>query len=369
MNRSDQPTIPWAKPSFWGNEKRYVADALESAWISGGAYIDRLEREFAQILGRKHILTCSNGTTAILLSYLSLGLQPGDEVIVPGFAFMAAANMALHMKLRPVFAEVDPRTWCITADDIEKKITSRTRIIVPIHTYGNVCNMPDIVELARRRDLVVIEDCAESLFSSYDGQYCGTFGHIATFSFHATKTITTGEGGLVVTNDDGCQRQMLLYRSHGLRQRGVYYHEVPGHNFRLTNLQAAVGCAQLEHLETIISIRKKIHRHYRSKLDGHDGVTLQHFPEKVNPVLWAFALRLDTRAFSQGRDTVIRQLEEKGIETRPGFVASSLLPIYERHSLPICEEISRTTISLPTFAALQDEQVEFICGQLLSLKR
>lgn len=369
MRQSDQLVIPWQRPVFWGNEKRYVTDALESTWISGGAYIERLEHELSRILGRKHALTCSNGTTALLLSYLSLGLQPGDEVIVPGFAFMAAANMALHMKLKPVFAEVDRRTWCITADAVEAKITSRTRIIVPIHSYGNVCNMPEIMELAKRKKLVVIEDCAESIFSEYDSQYCGTFGRIGTFSFHAAKTITTGEGGLVVTDSDKAYRQMLLCRNQGFARPGTYYHEVAGYNFRLTNLQAALGCAQLEQIETIISERKRIHQGYIKQLRGRDAITLQHFPGRVNSVLWAIAVRLDTRAFPQGRDTVMQQLRERNIETRPGFVASSLLPIYEPHSLPICEEISRNTISLPTFAALQDEQIEFICAQLLSLKR
>jgi len=194
--------IPWAKPNYWGNEIQYVNQALESTWISGGPFLDKFERSFSDIFDKKHALAVSNGTTAIHLAYLALGLKPGDEVIVPGFGFQAAANIALQMKLHPVFAEVDPQTWCLAAKDAEKKITSKTKAIVPVHTYGNVCDMDAILKIVKQNQLTVIEDCAESLFSKYQGKYSGTFGEISTFSFQATKTIITGEGGLVLTNDD-----------------------------------------------------------------------------------------------------------------------------------------------------------------------
>jgi perosamine synthetase len=361
--------IPWAKPSFWGKETEYMVEALQSTMISGGPFIEKLERQFSEIFNTKYVLSTSNGTASLHLAYLSIGLQPGDEIIVPGFAFMAAANIALHMKLKPVFAEVDPNTWCLTAPEIEKKITARTRAIVPVHTYGNMCPMPAIMELAKGKGITVIEDCAESLFSRYAGRYCGTFGDVNTFSFHATKTITTGEGGLVVTEDEDIYRKMLLYRSHGLLQRGRYYHELPGHNFRLTNLQAALGCAQLEQRERIVSERRRVHRQYKKHLAGKEGITLQEFEPNVDPILWALAARLDERAFPQGRDGVIEQLRERGIETRPGFIASSLMKIYEPHRLPISEAISQAVISLPTFATLTDEQIQAICTQILRLKR
>ena len=364
-----QSQIPWAKPSFWGSEQAYVSDALQSSWISGGVYLQRLEQRFSQLLGKKYVLATSSGTTAILLSYLAAGLRAGDEVIVPGFAFMAAANMALHMKAKPVFAEVDPHTWCITAGEVERRITPKTRAVIPIHTYGNMCNMAEITALADSRGILVLEDCAEALFSRHDGRYCGTLGYVNSFSFHATKAITTGEGGMVVTDHEGAYRKLLLYRSHGLLERGTYHHEVPGYNFRLTNIQAALGYAQLEHYETIISERKRVHQQYKEALEGEEGVTLQEFDHRVDPVLWAFAVRLDPRAFPQGRDSVIEQLRARSIETRPGFVASSLLEIYGSHSLPLCEELSKSIISLPTFATLQNEQVQLICRQLQALKR
>jgi len=361
--------IPWAKPALWGREKDYIINALESLWISGGEYIERLENDFAELFNKKCVLAVCNGTAAIQLPYLALGLKPGDEVIVPGFSFMAAANLALQMNLRPVFAEVDPDTWCITAENVERLISPRTRVIVPVHTYGNVCNMKEIYAVANKHRLIIIEDCAEALFSKISGLYCGTFGDCGSFSFQATKTITTGEGGLVITDDDDLYKKMLLYRSHGLLERGSYNHALPGNNFRLTNLQAAFGCAQFEKSTVIIEKREKMHGKYYNLLCSQAGWKLQAFRPEVQPILWAFALKLDPQAFPQGRDTVINQLKEKSIETRPGFTASSLMGIYEPHSLPVCEDLSRNILTLPSFPSIREEEIEYVCNQLKGLMK
>lgn len=362
--------IPWTRPNFWGNEIKYVNDAMESTWISGGVYIEKLEKAFSGKLNKKYVLTTSNGTTSLHVIYLALGLQEGDEIIVPGFGFMGAANIAMQMKIKPVFAEVDPETWCITAREIEKRITKKTKAIVPIHTYGNVCDMDAIMNLAKKRNLIVIEDCAESLFSKYKKRYCGTFGHINSFSFQATKTLTTGEGGMVVTDNEELFKKMCLYRSHGLIERGRYWHEVPGHNFRLTNLQAAMGYAQLQQIRKIILERSRVFNKYKKSFYNEKGIKLQKFNSDVEPVLWAFAMKLDPKAFPQGRDKVIEQLKSKGIETRPGFVAASLLNIYGKiNKLPICENISNNVISLPSFPTLTDEQIEYVCKQLKGFRR
>lgn len=362
--------IPWAKPDFWGNEIQYVTQALKSNWISGGKYLDELERYFTNLFDRKHALSVSNGTTAIQLAYLGLGLKPGDEVIVPGFAFMAAANIALHMGLKPIFAEIDPETWCLDSKKLTQYISKKTKAIVPVHTYGNVCNMNPIMKIARSHNIPVIEDCAESLFSKYNNKLCGTFGQISTFSFQATKTITTGEGGLVVTNSDSLSRTMKLYRSHGMdRSKKYYWHELPGHNFRLTNFQAAFGLGQLEKIKIIKAQRKRVYNLYKSLLGNVDGVKLQKIEKNVTPVIWAVALKLNTKFFSQGRDKIIEQLKKSGIETRPGFYASSLLKIYHKHSLPVSEDVSRNVISLPTFPTLKNDDVEYMCNELLKLRR
>lgn len=360
--------IPWAKPNFWGNEIKYVTEALESTWLSGGGYLDELENSFKQVLQVNNVLAVSNGTTAIHLAYLGLGLEPGDEIIIPGFGFLAAANVALHCGLTPVFAEVDSQTWCLSANLLSKYITPKTKAIVPVHTYGNVCDMDEIMKIANSHHIPVIEDCAESLFSKYKGKMSGTFGQISTFSFQATKTITTGEGGLVATNSKEYCDKMILYRSHGMdRKKKFYWHDLPGHNFRLTNFQAALGVAQLEKIETILTERERVYTEYKKHLSGLEGISLQKINSDVSAVIWALALKLDSKIFPQGRDKVIEQLKEMGIETRPGFYASSLLSIYAPHSLPVCEDISKNVISLPTFPTLQNDDIAFICSQLSKL--
>lgn len=362
--------IPWAAPAFWGNERRYVDEALDSTWISGGAFVDRLEREISVLCSGRRALTTSNGTTALHAIYLGLGLRANDEVIVPGFAFMAAANVALHVGARPVFAEVDPATWCLTAATVEARLSPRTRAIVAVHTYGNVCPMDQLCELAKSRRIAVVEDAAEAFASRYAGRIAGTIAPFGCFSFQATKTITTGEGGMVVTDDAEAYERMRLYRNHGMNHTR-YWHEVAGLNFRLTNLQAALGCAQLEHLDQIVAERKRIHHRYRDRLSRIEGLTLQHFPPEVDPVLWVVAVKLDAKAYGQGRDAVMQEFSGRQIETRPGFyAASSMGHLYAGcPRLPVCEDLGRHVISLPTYPTLRDEQIDLICETLAALRR
>jgi perosamine synthetase len=364
----DAPHIPWAKPDFWGTEETYVLRALRSTWISGGEFVERLERDIAAMIGVKYALTTSNGTTAIHLAYLGLGLQPGDEVVVPGFGFLAAANIAMHMHVKPVFADVDPSTWCVTAESISRCLTSRTRLIVAVHTYGNVCAMDEILAIGRRAGVPVLEDAAESFASRYKGRYAGSIAPFGSFSFQATKTITTGEGGMVVTDDAIAYKSMVLFRNHGMAQRR-YWHEVAGHNFRLTNVQAAIGCAQLEHLDRIAAERKRVHRSYQTRLRAMSGVCGQQFHGDVEPVLWAMAIELDPAAYPQGRDHVSAEMARAGIETRPGFYAASAIPLYDCGPLPVAERLSRSVVSLPTYPTLGDDQINRICDALDALRR
>jgi perosamine synthetase len=361
--------IPWAQPDFWGLEEQYLGEALRSTWISGGPFVDRFEREVAAFSGSTHAISASNGTTAIHLVYLAMGLQPGDEVVVPGFCYLAAANIALQMGVRPVFAEVDPATYCVTADAIDAVITPRTRLIVAVHTYGNVCEMNAIVALARGRGIPVLEDAAESFASRYQGRPSGAISGLGVYSFQATKTITTGEGGMVVTGDEALAHRMRLFRSHGVLGRR-YWHELPGHNFRLTNLQAALGCAQLARLDSIIRERRRVHRAYLDALGSVPGISPQVFRSEVVPVLWAFAVEIDPAAYPQGRDTVIEQLAAEGIETRNGFHAASELGIYPACGpLPVCERLARNVISLPTFPSLEARQIEYVSSRLAALRK
>jgi len=361
-------SIPWACPDLGGNEQRYVGDAISSSWISGGSYVDRFESGFREYCGARHAITASNGTTAIHMALLALGIESGDEVIVPGFAFQAAANVTLHLGATPVFADVDPQSWCMTAKSIEDRLSSRTKAIVPVHTYGNVCDMEGIMRLARRKSIAVVEDAAEAFGSRFNNLAAGSYGDAGTFSFHATKTITTGEGGMVITNRDDLNNKMCLYRNHGM-SRLRYWHEIPGHNFRMTNMQAAMGCAQLERIDQFIRERARVYEQYTKQLANVSGVTLQHFSSAVEPVVWIVAVQLDPRVFPQGRDEVMRQLLEAGIETRNGFYAASMLPhIYKSESLPVCEQLGRDVISLPTYCTLRDADIAVICATLNSLR-
>lgn len=361
--------IPWAKPDYWGNERQYVDEAMASTWISGGPFVERIEQHFAQLSGGLRALAVSNGTTAIHLAYLALGIKPGDEIVVPGFGFLAAANVALHMSARPILCEVAPQTWCMRAQDIEPCLTANTRAIVVVHTYGNVCDMEPILALANACSIPVIEDAAEAFPSRYKGQLAGSLGTIGTYSFQATKTITTGEGGMVVTRDEALYERMALYRSHGLRRKKHYWHEVPGLNFRLTNMQAALGCAQLEQLDRIVAERHRVYSIYRDCLARIPGITLQAFPADVAPVVWAIAVRLAPSAFPQGRDTLMAQMLDAGIELRPGFYSPAQLEYFDCPPLPVCDSLAASIVSLPSFPTLTNDQIHYICDRLAGLGR
>lgn len=357
-------TIPWARPDYWGNERQYVQQAFDSEWISGGPFIERLESDFSALCDGEKAFAVSNGTTAIHLAYLALELRAGDEVIVPGFGFLAAANVALHIGATPRFCEVDPHTWCMTAADIEKVMTPRTRAIVVVHTYGNVCDMEPIMRLAKDRGIPVIEDAAEAFPSHYRGQLAGTIGDIGIFSFQATKTITTGEGGMLVTNRAELWERITLFRSHGLRRLKHYWHEVPGLNFRLTNLQAALGCAQLEALDRIVGERQRVFGQYVNRIGAIPGLTLQRFRPDVDPTVWAIAVKLDHQIFRHGRDWILARMLDDGIELRPGFYTPAQLEYFDCPPLPVCDELASTVVSLPSFPTLTCSQIDLVCDRL-----
>jgi perosamine synthetase len=361
--------IPWAEPRYWGREEQLAVDALRSTWISGGPYVERLEEELQRYCGTPYAVATSNGTTALHAALLALGVGPGDEVIVPAFAFMAAANVLLNMSATPVFADVDPDTWCMTAQTLERCIGNKTRGVVPVHTYGNVCDMAAILEVAREKNIWVLEDAAEAFGSRYRGQLAGAIASIGTYSFHATKTITTGEGGAVVTRDESLCERMRLYRSHGVKSRR-YWHDVAGHNFRLTNVQAAIGCAQFECIEQIIAERARVYRSYKAALSALPGIRLQTMTDGVEPVVWAIGIELEPLAFDRSRDDVIAALGSAGIETRPGFYpAADMSHLYSAPNTPHATALGHQVISLPSSPTVSDEEIDYIVGQVSRLGR
>ncbi len=357
--------IPFAKPSLFGNEERYLVDAIKSTWISGGKYVDKFEQDFSKIIGSKYAITTSNGTTALNLALLGLGIGAGDEVIVPDFTFVAPANTILQVGAKPIYVDVDKDTWCINPEEIKKAITSKTKAIIVVHIYGNVCDMEKIMQIAEQNNLQVIEDTAEAVFSKYNGKYAGTFGHVGCFSFQATKTIIMGEGGAVVTNNSTLAEKMRKIHSHGMTKKR-YWHDVIGYNYRLTNLQASLGCAQLEESQTILENKKRIYSSYLEKLKI-DGITFQKIQEQVEPIIWAVAIKINPEKFKGNRDFIIEKMCQKGIELRPGFYPFSVMPFYNAPPCQIAESISKNILALPSFPSLTQGEIDYICDELKNL--
>ncbi len=362
--------IPWAKPDFHGYEEKFLKEALKSTWISDGSFIRKLEKNFSNYLKTKESIAVSNGTSAIHLIYLTLGLKRGDEIIVPGYGYMAASNLALQMGLKPIFADVDLETFCVTADSIKKKISKKTKLIVITHTYGNVCEVKPIIKLSKKIKIPVLEDSAESFGSRFSNKQSGTFGDFATFSFQATKTITTGEGGMVVTK----KNKNFIKKARSLRTHGVlkkrYLHIYPGHNFRLTNLQAAIGCAQLKRFDKIKKERQRIFNMYKHLFKNLKGVKIQKFDKKVSPVVWTFALVIDEKIFPK-RDNMIRLLFKKGIETRNGFYSPCRMKLYKKSNtshLKNSNYLSKKIICLPFYTSLKNNQIIKIFNEIKKLR-
>ena len=335
---------------------------MSTDW-SAGSFLDRLEREFGDIHGASgRCIAVSNGTTALHLCLLTLDLRPEDEVVITGWGFAAAANMVRMIGARPVFCDVDAESWVATAETIEPLIGARTKAVVVIHNYGVLSPLAPIQRLLQERGIILIEDCAEALFSRYDGGMAGCFGDLSTWSFQSTKTISCGEGGMVLAKSAAQLERMRLIRSHGMKSHPKYVHWELGHNFRLTNIQAAVAFAQLEKRDTIIENRRRIYDFYRAAL-ADLPLQFQGVPAGVDPVFWGLGVRL-APGVRKSRAAVMAELAAAGIETRPGFVAFSAQPIYQADALPVSDELSASVFSLPYPADLNRQEIEHIVRAL-----
>jgi perosamine synthetase len=355
--------IKWAEPDISEIEINYINQAIQSGWISGGPFIEELEKQLANILKCKYAILTSNGTTAIHLAFIGLGLKPGDEIIIPSFGYHAATNIANLMGLNVRFCDVDLSTYCISASKFEEMIGEKTKVLVLIHTYGNVGNLDKILKVCKEKNISVIEDAAEAFGVKYHDNYVGTIGTIGTFSFHASKSITTGEGGLVVTNDDNLAERLLLFRSHGVKEN-KYYHLVPGHNFRLTNLQAAMGLAQLKRIEYFLQKRNKIFNYYKSKLKNFQKIILPSFSENIEPLPWTYPIRLKNYEEDQ-RDKLIDFFSHHGIETRRAFYCAEELPyIKTKDTFSNSIMLSRSVLSLPIHTSISIADLDKICDTL-----
>ena len=356
--------IPWASPKLFGLEKKLIQKAIQSNWISGGIYIDKFEKKLSKYLNIKYSYLTSNGTSAIHLAFLACNLKYGDEIIVPGFGYLAAANIGNLMGLNVKFVDVDRDTFCMNVETLRQQITKKTKAVVTINTYGNLHNLKELSIFLKKRKIVFIEDAAESFGSNINKKQSGTFGDIGTFSFHATKNITSGEGGLIVTKNKRFADKIQLYRSHGVTKKR-YYHHVSGHNFRITNFQAAMGYAQLTKINHIIKERKKLYQKYLSELIKLDiDISIQKIENKCNFVPWTFALRIN-KNFRHSRDQVISRLLKKNIETRNGFYSPNYLKIFKKsRNIMNSNQLSKEIICLPIHLNMKLEDVTRIVEQL-----
>jgi perosamine synthetase len=356
--------IPVYKPCFSGQEKKYVNDCLDSTWISSkGEFIGRFEKAFADYVGVNHATTVSNGTVAIHLALESIGLCPGDEVIVPTFTYIASVNTIIQAGATPVFVDSLEATWQINPEDVKAKITPRTKAIMVVHLYGLPCDMDALLEICREYGLYMIEDCAEAFGSRYKGKHVGTFGDIATFSFFGNKTITTGEGGMVVARDKNLIDKVYHLKNQGVSSVREYWHDALAYNYRMTNICAAIGLAQLEYADEILNKKRQIANWYR---EGLSNLPLCSHEEQANTThsFWMCSILLDS---SLDRDPLRDWLRLRDIETRPFFYPSHKMPhCYQEKLFPVADSLSSRGINLPSYPDLSKEQISEICGSIAS---
>lgn len=360
--------LPVAEPSLTGRELEYVTDCIATNWISSkGKYVDRFEAEFAKFCQTRFAISTSNGTTALHLALVGLGLGPGDEVIVPDLTFIATANAVTYCGAKPVLVDVDPATWTISPEAVEAAVTARTRGIIPVHLYGHPAEMDALGRIAERHGLFLLEDCAEALGAGYRGRTVGGIGTAGCFSFYGNKTLTTGEGGMVVTNDEALARRLRMFRDHGMSPERRYVHPLVGFNYRLTNLQAAVGVAQLERIEEISAHKRRLDAAYRRSLSRIRGITLSPRADWADPVCWLFSVLVE-EGFGRSRDQVLEALEEREIGCRPLFHPLHRQPPYlQSGSFPSSDDLAARGLSLPSAVTLPDRAIENVCAVIADL--
>lgn len=359
--------IPVAVPNFLGNEKKYVDECMDTTWISSvGKYVSDFEKSFADYMGVNHAIACCNGTVALHVPLIALGLQPGDEVIVPSLTYIATANCVRYCGATPVFADCLSDTWNIDPEDVERKITPKTKGIMPVHLYGNPCDMDAIMSIAKKHNLFVLEDAAECHGATYDGRKVGSFGDAAAFSFFGNKIITTGEGGMVITNNKELDDHMRILKGQGQDPNRRYWFIEVGYNYRMTNIAAAIGLAQLENIDQHIANRRKVASWYMEELkDIEEYISFQKVTEKAESVWWMFSILL-TDKVKRTRDEVMELLKTDGIETRPVFYPMHQMPVYEDSNAkcPVSEDVSARGMNLPTHGLLTREEVAYICNSI-----
>jgi len=362
--------IPVCEPLLDGNELKYVTEAVTTNWISSsGRYIKDFEEAFAAYCGVEHAIAVTNGTVAIHLALVALGIKAGDEVIIPDFTMMASAVAVCYTGAMPVFVDADATSWNIAVDQIEEKITSRTKAIMAVHIYGTPCDMDAIRALAAKHNLFIIEDAAEAVGAEYKGRKAGDLSDIATFSLFANKNLTTGEGGMVTTNDPSLARECRYYKNVCFSVDGPrnYLHEDIGFNYRMSNLHAAIGLAQVEKADHYRNLRIQNGRLYRSLLAGVPGLKLQALGNDGTPVFWMNSICL-TSDYGRTRSELVDHLKANGIETRLLFQGMHRQPALRKYGAdcagryPVSDDLAENGLYLPSGSGLTHSQIEHVAS-------
>lgn len=356
-------SIPLYQPDLSGNEKRYVLECLDSTWISSkGKFISEFEDRFAAYLGTKRAVGACNGTVALHLALITLGIGPGDEVIVPTLTYIAAVNAITYTGATPIFVDSRRDTWQMDPDDVLRKINSRTKAIMVVHLYGQPCDMDALTRIAKEHNLFVVEDCAEAFGARFKENLAGTFGDIAVFSLYGNKTITTGEGGMLITDSDELSKRALHFRGQGLADNREYWHDVVGYNYRMTNICAAIGLAQLERADEFLSKKRELATSYQKQLAGLPVEVHSEAPNTTHSY-WMISILVENPA---DRDRLRDHLRESGVETRPLFYPADTMPMYaaKRPPFPVAEDLSRRGINLPSWPGLTNAQLQTIVSAI-----
>lgn len=356
--------IPIAKPHIGDKEMSFVREAVESGWVSSqGPFLEKFEQAFAAFCGTKYCVLTFNGSVAIQLLLETLKIGHNDEVIIPDLTFVATANMVKVTGAKPVLVDVTEDGWCIDPDKIEEKITNKTKAIIAVHLYGNVADMNKLRTIAKKYGLYLIEDAAEAHGASLNGKIVGGLGDAATFSFYGNKIITTGEGGAITTNSEEIALRAKFLRDHGMSKEKRYWHPELGFNYRMTNIQAALGLAQLSQVDFFLADRDRIFKSYKKHLEPH-GLILNPQIDGIKPVNWMTSI-VARQLTRDSRDKLLESMKACDVEVRPFFYPLSHFPMYLNKTPQISEKLSSTGFNLPTFFGIEEEAITYTSTILL----
>ena len=364
--------IPVCEPSLTDRERELLLECFDQGWVSShGPYVDRFEEAWAAYCGMAYGVAVSSGTAGLDIAAALLDLHPGDEVIMPAFTIISCAQPIVGRGGVPVLVDLDPVFWQMQVDQIRASITPKTRAIMVVHLYGHPADMDPVSQLAREYELLVIEDAAEAHGAQYKGRLCGGLGDISVFSFYANKLITTGEGGMLLTNREDAAARARSFRNLCFQPSRRFLHEQIGFNYRLTNLQAAIGLGQIERMDGIVRKKRQIAQAYRERLKDIDGLQLPAEASWAKSIYWVYGIVVD-EALGVDARLLANRLKARGVETRPFFLGMHQQPVFRNMGLflkdefPVSERLSRQGLYLPSGLSLRDEDIEYICGAVRS---